>query len=227
MARFTIGEIPTTAEKVMCYLRSSRNVRPRLHELLPAAIEDAGRLAAPVLVYELHKAKTLVRSGHLVLENGLSLGLPRAERYAGTKYLAACVCSLGEAIENACREFNDAGQLLQAVLLEAVSLSLMDSLLDKCREILQGEARALHLFAGRPFSPGHRDMPMETQALLLRLVDPASARVRLNESMVMHPLKSLSFFVQFATGKVETRRSSRCCRHCPIRICPFEARRSP
>jgi len=226
MARFAAGEIHTTAERVMRYLRSSRNLRPRLHEMLPAAIEDAGRLAAPVFVYEIHKAKTLLRSGHLLLENGLSLGLPRAERYPNTKYLAACVCSLGEAIENACREFSDTGQLVQAILLDAVSLSLMDSLLDKCLELLHGEARELHLFAGRPFSPGHQDMPMETQALLFRLVDPAPARVRLNESMVMHPLKSLSFFVQFTTGKGETRRSSRC-RHCPMRTCPFEARRSP
>jgi hypothetical protein len=226
MARFTTGEIATTAAKVMGYLRSSRNAGPRLHELLPAAIEEAGRLAAPVFVYQIHKAKTLLRSGHLVLENGLSLGLPRAERYPGTRYLAACVCSLGEAIENFCREFGDPGRLLQAVILDAVSLSLMDSLLDRCLETLQGEARALHLFAGRPFSPGHQEMPMETQALLFRLVDPAPARVRLNESMVMHPLKSLSFFVQFAPGKVETGRSSRC-GHCPTRACPFEARRSP
>jgi hypothetical protein len=226
VGRFTTGEIPTTAEKVMCYLRSSHSVGPRLHELLPAAIEDAGRLAAPVFVYEIHEAKTLVRTGHLVLEKSLTLGLPSAERYPGTKYLAACVCSLGGAIENACREFSDAGRLLQALLLDAVSLSLMDSLLDKCLELLHGEARELHLFAGHPFSPGHEDMPMETQALLFRLVDPTPAQVRLNESLVMHPLKSLSFFVQFTTGKVEARRSSRC-RHCPMRTCPFEARRSP
>ena len=222
--RFSYGDICTTTEEVIhCLGVPNSEVSPKLHDLLPGAIEEATRLAAPVFTYALHTVKTLAPRGNLLLKNGISLELPRAERFPDTRYLAACVCTLGGALEGTCRELGSRDRLLEAVLLDTASVSLLNALVETCLDTLRQHARKLGLFAGCPFGPGAENMPLETQALLFRLVDTRPIQVSLNESMAMHPLKSLSFFVQFITRKVETGRTARC-RRCTLRNCQFRAR---
>ena len=222
--RFSYGDICTTTEEVIhCLGVPNSEVSPKLRDLLPGAIEDATRLAAPVFTYALHRVKTLAPPRNLLLENGFSLELPRTERFSGTRYLAACVCTVGGALEKRCRKLGSMHRLLEAALLDTASVTLLNALMEMSLDTLRRHAQKLGLFAGCPFGPGDQNMPLETQALLFRLVDAGPIQVVLNASMAMHPLKSLSFFVQFTTRKVETGRAARC-RRCSLRNCQFRAR---
>jgi len=219
--RFLPGAISATPEEVVRYLAGSRYKEdPKLHDLVTATIEQAIHLASPVLIYALHGVRTLDNRGNLIVENGLCLEVPQAERDPDTQYLASCVCSLGEAIENTCRRLIYLSQLFRAMLLDAAGVSLLDALVNKSHEQLRQRAREMQLFAGCPFGPGYRDMPMETQSLLFQLVDASAIQVKLNESLVMQPMKSLSFFVKLSARENVSGHIPKCQR-CNLKHCQF------
>jgi hypothetical protein len=223
--RFLPGAISAAPEEVVRYLAGSRfKEDPKMHDPLRATIEQAIHLSCPVLVYRLNRVTALDTSGRLIMESGLCLEVPQVERRPNTRYLASCVCSLGAALENACRRLTYRGQLFQGMLLDAAGVSLLDALANKSHELLSQRARGMQLFAGCPFGPGYQDMPMETQSLLFQLVDAGAIQVKLNESLVMEPMKSLSFFVRLSP--TENRRSPTVkCRRCNLKHCQFRAER--
>jgi hypothetical protein len=219
--RFLSGAICTTPEEVVRYLAGSRYKKhSKLDDLLSATIERAIHLASPAVIYALHRVRSLDTRGKLILENGLRLKVPLAERDPDTRYLASCVCSLGEALEDTCRRLTHRGQLFEAMLLDAAGVSLLDALVNKSHEQLRQRAFKMQLFADCPFGPGYRDMPMETQSMLFQLVDAEAILVKLNESLVMQPIKSLSFFVGLAERE-SPRRPIPKCRHCNLKHCQF------
>jgi len=223
--RFLPGTISAAPEEVVRYLAASRyKADAKMYDLLPATIEQAIHLSSPVFVYRLNRVTALDTSGRLIMESGLFLEVPQDERHPDTRYLASCVCSLGAALENACRRLTHRGRLFQAMLLDAAGVSLLDALANKSHELLSQRARGMQLFAGCPFGPGYQDMPMETQSLLFQLVDASAIQVTLNESLVMEPMKSLSFFVRLSAR--ENRRGPTVkCRRCNLKHCQFRAER--
>jgi len=219
--RFRPGAIYATPEEVVRYLAgSSYKQDAKLNDLLPAAIEQAIQLASPVFIYALHRVGAVDVRGKLILENGLCLEVPEAERDPNTQCLASCICSLGEALENTCRRLTGHGQLLQAMVLDAAGVSLLDGLVNRSHEHLRQRAREIGLFAGCPFGPGYQDMPMEAQLLLFQLVDAGAIKVKLNEGLVMAPMKSISFFVRWGAKESPSGPISKC-RRCNLKHCRF------
>ena len=219
--RFLPGAIYATPKDVIRYVAgSSYKEHAKLDDLVPAAIEQAIHLACPVLIYALHRVRAVDVRGKLILGNGLCLEVPQAEREPDTRYLASCVCSLGEALENTCRRLSGQGQLLQAMVLDAAGVSLLDGLVNTSHEELRQRAREIGLFAGCPFGPGYQDMPMEAQLLLFQLVDACAIKVKLNEGLVMAPMKSTSFFVRWGERERPSGPSSKC-RRCKLKHCRF------
>ena len=219
--RFRPGAIYATPKDVIRYVAgSSYKEHAKLDDLVPAAIEQAIHLACPVFIYALHRVRAVDARGKLILENGLCLEVPQAEREPDTRSLASCVCSLGEALENTCRRLSGQGQLLQASVLDAAGVSLLDGLVNTSHEELRQQAREIGLFAGCPFGPGYQDMPMETQLLLFQLVDAGAIKVKLNEGLVMEPMKSISFFVRFGPKESPIGPSPKC-RRCNLKDCRF------
>lgn len=219
--RFLPGAICATPEDVVRYLAgSSYKEQAKLNDLLPTAIEEAIQLASPVFIYALHRVTAVDARGKLILENGLRLEVPQAERDPDTRYLASCVCSLGKVLENTCRRLTGQGRLLQAMVLDAAGVSLLDGLVNRSHEHLRQRALEIELFAGCPFGPGYQDMPMETQLLLFRLVDAGAIKVKLNQGLVMEPMKSISFFVRWGERESPSGPISKC-RRCNLKHCRF------
>jgi len=219
--RFRPSAIYATPKDVVRYVAgSSYKGDAKLDDLVPAAIEQAIHLASPVFIYALHRVRAVDARGKLILENGLCLELPQAERDSDTRYLGSSICSLGEALQDTCRRLTRQGQLLQAMVLDAAGVSLLDGLVNRSHEHLRQRAREIGLFAGCPFGPGYQDMPMGTQLLLFQLVDAGAIKVKLNEGLVMKPMKSISFFVKLGAKESPSGPISKC-RRCNLKHCQF------
>lgn len=223
--RFGPGEIIATPDEAARYLGGSR-YRPdkNLKKSVRDAINQAGRLVRPVFIYALHKVKETSPSGRLTLENGLFIDQPHAETDPEIRSLAACVFSLGGTLEDTIHEVSGQGEILEAFILEAVGLALIEALGDKCRQALRQKAKQLKLFAGCAFGPGFREMPMEEQTLLFQLVDAEAIGVRLTENLMMRPLKSASFFTAFSPAESKIKYVYKC-RRCSMKNCQFRVER--
>ena len=175
---------------------------------------------APAVVYALYPVTRCDEEGTLHLENGLSVNTPGHQKQSEAKYLAAVVCTIGPALEAACKDFSADGDSLRALFLDAAGVAALEALSERAFDLIRERADSLGLSAGCRFAPGCMDFPMERQAVLYRLADGERIGVHLNSSMVMEPNKSVSFFVMLMEGSASGTRVYKC-RDCELLDCQF------
>ena len=192
----------------------------RVEKAIVDAIGRARTLAVPAVALALHGVSGLLDDGRLLLENGWPIEIPPMEREPTARCLAAAVCTVGPALEDACRELAGSGDVLASALLDAAGVAIMENLSDLACDEVSKYAGRRGLRAGCRLAPGCGEMPVSSQELLFRLVDAGSIGVRLNPSLVMHPGKSLSFFVVLSSGG-RPGHSAHKCRVCSLKDCRF------
>ncbi|HAA02335.1 MAG TPA: hypothetical protein DCE18_03065 [Syntrophobacteraceae bacterium] len=216
--------ISTTIEQVARYAGGSGyKMDAGVSKTAALALDSAMNLIAPAVAYAVHPATGLSPEGDMLLQNGIQIAVPSAERDSQPEFLTATVCTLGSTLETACRELVAEGEYLGALLLDAAGVALLETLGQEAHNLLSELAGTKQLHCGCRFAPGHGTLPMSSQALLFRLVDGSAIGVSLNKRMVMNPNKSVSFFTTWGR-KATSRASIHKCRVCSMFNCPFRIR---
>jgi hypothetical protein len=187
-----------------------------VHIILARAYE----LVEPAFVYRVHKVAGFLEGGSVKLHNDMTFPVPTGEQDSGMKALAFCICTLGGRLEEATKASSSPGDLLESLFLDAAGVAILETLSTRAYEVLQERADE-HLFrAGCRFGPGYGGMDLSSQKRLFELVDAPLIGVRLNESCVMSPSKSLSF-VTVWTSSPGPQRSRYKCTSCNLTHCPY------
>ena len=112
------------------------------------------------------------------------------------------------------------GELLDALLLDAIGSAAAEAAADALNESLCEEARAEGLHAAPRVSPGYGAWDVAHQRALLALLPAAELGISLTSGQMMVPRKSVSFAVRFecaARPGAEATLCARCgmasCRH--------------
>ena len=197
-----------------------------IKELITEAIDQGKHLIAPRMVYAIHPVISISSDGSLHLRNGLLLSVPHDEIDPHVKQLVAVICTIGSALEKTYRRRNAKDELLQAVILDATGVALLESLSDKAYTVIRELARTNRLFAGCRFGPGIRGMALTSQSILFNLVEGVKIGVHLNQKMVMIPNKSVSFFLGLTSDKKGASDVYKC-RSCPKKDCQFRMNPEP
>ncbi len=227
IVRFGPEAVTTTPAQVARYAGGVQyRLDPSTAGLAADVIDLAGHLIDSAMIYAVHPVMRHTPEGTLLLQDGLSLGLPAHEADPHTKYLAAAVCTIGAAVETKCRRLKEQGDFLRSLFLDAAGVALLEALGDRSYEVLSAQAQSRGLFTGCRFGPGYGDMPMSTQGLLFELARGEQIGVSLNQHMVMKPGKSLSFFVRFTSDETSARNVYKC-QACPVQKCSFRMARGP
>ena len=177
----------------------------RMGRHIDAALENGMALAAPAFAYALHDATEEPKEG-----SGESKTLRRA----------AAVCTLGPGLEAEVKRLNNVGDPVSGLLLDAAGVALLEALAGRAMTHLGDEARQEGLYAGDRYGPGYCGMPMTDQPLLFAQVDASRIGVRLTESGMMQPVKSLSFWVDWRTAPSEASGTYKC-RRCALTDCAY------
>lgn len=80
----------------------------------------------------------------------------------------------------------------KAVMLQAVATAAVESV---CDSFLHQYAQANGVSLRPRFSPGYGDLPLETQSVLFKLLDPKRIGLYLTDSFILTPTKSVTAFV--------------------------------
>ncbi len=224
VVRFEPAEVTTLPGQVARYLGGSRyKMDAQISDLVTAGIERGLHLIEPQMVYALYAPSEIIGNQNLNLSQGLSPGVPPGQVDPDLKYLAAVICTLGPGLEKRCDRLRGENKLLEGAVLDAAGVAMLEVLSEKAYKILGKLAQKHRLYMGCRFGPGIGDMDLSSQSALFRLVKGAKIKVRLNNSMVMIPNKSISFFVEFTSDK-NTRRNlykcQTCHKDCQFRINP-------
>jgi hypothetical protein len=176
---------------------------------LSAALEESKRLISPRAVY-------VIASG-----SGLALfGPAGSDIFNRLERVAFCVCTIGQALEEKVTELSKSGDLLAAVVLDAVGSASAEAVAQYANDRIDEEAATEGLKTSCRASPGYGDWDVGGQKALFGLVPAGRIGVTLTEGCMMIPRKSVSFAVHIAAEPVRLR-SENSCRNCHLDDCPY------
>jgi hypothetical protein len=165
------------------------------------------------------RARALLRTAGVYVI-GTGNDLEGSSVFEGLERIAYCVCTIGSALEEEVTRLSAGGELLEAVVLDAAGSVAAEAAAEFMDQRIREEAAGLGLRTSCRASPGYGDWDVREQAKLFQIVPAERIGVRLSESSMMMPRKSVSFAVHIAERPARLR-SENSCRNCDREDCPY------
>ena len=196
------------------------NLTPKTQKRVHEGIDQAVKMITPLAGYRVLPVEKIENGYHSGWPGGKYCDIALDLTESPVRYFAVYLATLGGALETACREMADQSKMYQAMLLDAVGTAMLDTMGRKIETIVDSQARRIGFFTGCRLGPGLNGTALENQALLFDLLDGETVGVRLNESFVMDPSKSISAFVIFNDSEQRDASGNKCSR-CKMKRCQF------
>mgnify|MGYP001816441978 CR=1 FL=1 len=183
---------------------SGREPGERLEKVLAESIELAGELVAPAGIYI----------------DAAGGDLPGSSVFDGLARVAYCVCTIGPELEKEVARLSAGEKLLRAVVLDAAGSVAAEEVAGHMDRAIREMAAAEGLKTSCRASPGYGDWDVSEQRAMFELVPAGRIGVRLSDSAMMIPRKSISFAVHVDEHPARLR-SENSCRNCDRTDCPY------
>jgi hypothetical protein len=122
---------------------------------------------------------------------------------------AICLCTIGPELEQEIKTLMEKNEMTRALILDALGSEAAEEVAIQSDRTLAEKAREMNLWPSKRFSPGYRKWDIKEQRFIFGLLPAADIGVRLTESCMMVPRKSVSFRINFyKEQKLSTRRHS-------------------
>lgn len=123
--------------------------------------------------------------------------------------VAICICTIGPELEQEVKELMEKNEMTRALILDALGSEAAEEVAIQSDRILAEKAREMNLWPSKRFSPGYAKWEIKEQRFIFRMLPAADIEVRLTESCMMVPRKSVSYRINFyKEQKLSTRRHS-------------------
>ncbi len=140
--------------------------------------------------------------------------------FAGQDRIALGLCTIGDELESKVSQLNRRGRLAQAVVLDAVGSVAAESAADFLNLQICEWCQKRGWGTSQRFSPGYGSWPLEGQKFVFSLLPAQRIKVRLNQSCMMIPRKSVSFAIKIGK-ELGGLRKKRICEMCNLKGCPY------
>jgi hypothetical protein len=187
-------QFKVTTEQVFCgigYAPGSEPA-PRVAGLVSDHIDAAQQLVKPSYSYLVSRVE-LVYGSSVLLDNGTVFNseiVAHALKKADDVIVFAL--TIGNELEDEAARLAREGLILQATTLETIGSLYTEQLADWLETRIGDLAHAWGRTASRRFSPGHCDWDVSQQKQVFRLLRDDCAGIRLTDSCLMIPRKSIS-----------------------------------
>ena len=199
---------------------SARQPRPAIVEMASSSAAETERLARPRAIYREFPLAQLGQDS-LTLQNGIQFSIGRriSGLWEGSRALGIALYTLGPQLEECVSVLMQEGHQMEALSLDiagTIALGMVGLQVQQmaCRRLgEQGEE------AGPWLNPGYLDWPLTDQRLIFNILPAESIDVKLNNSCMMIPRKSVTICAGIGT-KGSAAGFNRC-RHCGVAKCQF------
>lgn len=131
--------------------------------------------------------------------------------------VAAAVCTIGPALEAASGRAADAGDLLDALILDAIGSAAAEAAADALNHEICSVAATRGVEASARVSPGYGEWDTAGQRALLALLPIGALGISLTTGGMMVPRKSVSFAVNL--GRSAGHHAASACARCGLQRC--------
>ena len=115
--------------------------------------------------------------------------------------VALCICTIGPELEKEINELMRQNEMAKALILDALGSEAAEEAAIQSDHILAKKAREMDLWPSKRFSPGYGSWDIKEQRFIFRMLPGKDIGVRLTESCMMVPRKSVSFRINFYKDK--------------------------
>lgn len=162
------------------------------HDLREALAEAAHLTSLRATLTLLDRVSVDKNRGHLLCQDTTFLtGRIIASQLEGSELLLLFACTAGHPIGEHASEAIRQGHFLKGYILDLIGSEAVERAMD----LVQSRARTLFnpqgLLLTNRYSPGYCGWPLKDQPKLFGLI-PADTGIRLTDSFLMHPVKSIS-----------------------------------
>jgi hypothetical protein len=159
------------------------------------ALRKATGLAEPVALYDVFEVRG-VEGDRLILANGHAFRSHLVvSRFSPARRLAVAICTIGPRVEaEASASFAD-GNGAYGFLIDSAGSLAVSQTAQALVAHLQDVAAQVGMKASFPISPGSADCTLEDQRTVFDLLPAQDIGVRLSDSYLMLPLKSVSMLI--------------------------------
>jgi hypothetical protein len=127
--------------------------------------------------------------------------------FKGAEKVALCICTIGPDLEKECSRLMDKGDILKGFVLDCFGSEAVEDIARQSDRIIAENARNLGLWPSKRFSPGYGIWDIKEQKYVFGLLPSDKVEVRLTDTFMMVPRKSVSFRINFYKNKESSTRS--------------------
>ncbi len=165
----------------------------RLFETAKSVIEESHNLLKPAALYRIVKVNKF-KQEQVSFEGGIFEGSLVTRAMAGADHLYIAVCTIGGDLDNRVANFMNDNPVM-AIALDGAGIAGLRKVSRAVEDIISAEACELGLDLGMRAQPGQEGWPIEQQREIFNILTTGKIGVRLTESCLMLPRKSVSFVI--------------------------------
>ncbi len=114
------------------------------------------------------------------------------------------------------------GDLMKGYVVDVIGSEIVEKAMDKIQDILQDEMKQIGLGITDRYSPGYCDWHVSEQQKLFSLFPQNYCNIRLSETSLMDPIKSVSGII--GIGK-KAEKKGYTCDFCQVKDCIYRKKR--
>jgi len=214
-------------EEVLRYQGYHRNKAGKTGEIILETtrkeIEQGYCLFEPKGIYSKVMIRNISSEGRINLENGLHLEINNSmlNLLRGTSYLAFGLSTIGNHLEEKVAELFAKNEYPKAIALDAVGTVASRFLSQYIRSVVCQEAKEQNLQTTKYFTPGTFEWDTNQQKNIFKIIPADKIGVKLTESCMMVPKKSLSWATGAGENIITPSKKDDSCQICQAINCQY------
>ncbi len=171
---------------------------------------------------EINKTNTSKHS--LVIEDiKFNTGKIVTSQFRKAESAVVFVCTIGSGMEELVRKTNSEGDPAASYIMDAVASAVVEKAADYMHDLIEEKMAGQGKKITNRYSPGYCEWSVAEQQLLFSLLPEKFCGIKLTESSLMIPIKSVSGIIGVGN---EVKRTDYLCDTCGVKDCTYRANRS-
>jgi hypothetical protein len=154
--------------------------------------------------------------------NGVTflIGKKIAQQLKNADGAALFICTAGVGISEKSKELMAAGNFIEGYIFDVIGSVTVEAAIDKIQENFENDLNILGKKMANRYSPGYCGWALNEQKSFFALFPKGHCGIRLSDSCLMDPIKSVSGVMGFGTNVKKTANE---CLMCELKTCVYRA----
>lgn len=189
-----------------------KNIASNLEKIIKEESEEGLTLSKIEALWTYRKVTDVSDKG-ITIEGEICLSEKTFKNYMSEiSHIFIALITIGPAIEERCAELQSKGEYTRALVLDAVGSSVVEDGAGKLNHIIAGKNSSEEISYSKRFSPGYGSFALSEQKKISDILPFEKLGVKLTDSFMMMPQKSITFCIYAGRVKEKTPDSCEICR---------------